>query len=29
MHVDGFRWRNGVWVFERINLRLILFFLCF
>ncbi len=28
-HVEGFRWRRYTWVYERINLRLIFFFLCF
>ena len=28
-HVEGFRWRGNGWVYERINLRLIFFFLCF
>lgn len=28
-HVEGFRWRNGRWVYEIINLRRILFFRCF
>ncbi len=28
-HVEGFRWRRNTWVYERINLRLIFFFLCF
>lgn len=27
--VEGFRWRNGRWVYDRINLRRILFFRCF
>ena len=28
-HVEGFRWRRNRWVFERINIRRILFFRCF
>lgn len=28
-HVEGFRWVRNFWVYERINLRLIFFFLCF
>lgn len=27
--VEGFRWRNGRWEFDRINIRRILFFRCF
>lgn len=27
--MEGFRWRNGRWVYDRINLRRILFFRCF
>ena len=27
--VEGFRWRNGRWFYDRINLRRILFFRCF
>lgn len=28
-HVEGFRWVNGRWEFDRINLNRILFFRCF
>lgn len=28
-YVEGFRWRNGRWIYDRINLRRILFFRCF
>jgi hypothetical protein len=28
-YVEGFRWVRNIWVYERINLRLIFFFLCF
>lgn len=28
-HVEGFRWRNGRWIYDSINLRRILFFRCF
>ena len=28
-HIEGFRWRRGRWVYERINVRRILFFRCF
>lgn len=27
--VEGFRWRNGRWMYARINIRRILFFRCF
>lgn len=27
--VEGFRWRQGVWMFDRINIRRIIFFRCF
>ncbi len=28
-YVEGFRWRNGRWIYDSINLRRILFFRCF
>lgn len=28
-HIEGFRWRNGRWVYDRINLRRIIFSTCF
>jgi hypothetical protein len=27
--VEGFRWRRGAWIFDRINIRRIIFFRCF